>query len=78
MVMSLKYECHSNWNVTQIGMSLKLEYHSNWMSLKLESFLNYNITQIGMSLKLEYHKIYIGPQIGTSPILECHSNRNVT
>ena len=27
--MSLKLECHSNWNFTQIGMSLQLECHSN-------------------------------------------------
>ena len=40
--MSLKFECHSNLNVTQIGMSLKYEFHSNW-----------NLTQIGMSLKFK-------------------------
>ena len=35
----MSMECHSEWNLTQIGMSLKMEYHSN-----------YNVTQKGMSL----------------------------
>ena len=42
--MSFKLECHSNWNVTQIGMSLTYECHSNW-----------NVTQIRMALKFECH-----------------------
>ena len=41
---SKKIECHSNINVTQIGMALKFEYHSNW-----------NIIQIRTQLKLKCH-----------------------
>ena len=42
--MWLNLECHSNWNVPQIGRSLKLKCHLNW-----------NVTQIGTSLKSKCH-----------------------
>ena len=42
--MSIQIECHSNWNVTQNGISLKMECHP-----KL------NVNKIGMSVKLECH-----------------------
>ena len=49
-------ECHSQWNVTQNGMSLKIEClkmecHSNGMSLEMEFPLKWNVTKNGMSLK---------------------------
>ena len=37
-------ECHSNWNVTLIGMAFKMEHNSKW-----------NVTQTGMSLKIDCH-----------------------
>ena len=40
--MSLKLECRSNWNVTQLVMSLKLECHSNL-----------HVTQIGRLNRLQ-------------------------
>ena len=48
--MSLKLECHSNGNVTQIGVSLKLEYHKICdepkigLLLKLVRQSNWNVT----------------------------------
>ena len=65
--MSLKLECHSNWNLTQIRMSLKLESHLNW-----------NVTQIGMSLTFKSHQNGNFTQIRMSLKLECHKNCNVT
>ena len=59
--MSLKMECHSEWNVTQNEMSLKMECHSKWigtqngMSIKMECHLKWNVIQNGMSLKMECH-----------------------
>ena len=47
-----KLECHSNQNVTQIGMSLKLECHTNW-----------NVTQIRVSLIYECHSNWKKKQI---------------
>ena len=55
--MSLKLECHLNWNVTQIGMSVTFECHlilnvsQIRISLKLECHTTCNVTQIRMSLK---------------------------
>ena len=60
--MSLKLECHSNWNVTQIGMTLKLKCHSIWnvtqieVSFKLECHLNLNVTQ-KENIKLRDHEV---------------------
>ena len=51
--MSLKLECHSNWNATQIKMSLKLNVTQIKMSLSLECHPNCNVAQIGMSLKFK-------------------------
>ena len=45
--MSLKMECHSKFNDTQMGVT------QNVMSLKIEFCLKRNILQNGMSLKLE-------------------------
>ena len=61
--MSLKSECHSNGNATQIVISLTLECHPNW-----------NLTQILMSLKLECHSNWNDIKIGTPLKLKCHSN----
>ena len=33
-------ECHSNWNVTQIGIPLKFECHSNWKTKYIEKVVN--------------------------------------
>ena len=44
--MSLKLECHSNWNVTQnwifiqIRVSLKYERHSNFKTKRIEKVVN--------------------------------------
>ena len=65
--MSLKLECHSNWNVTQIGISVELECHSNQ-----------NVTQTGISLKLESHSNWNVSQFEISLKMKCHSNWNVT
>ena len=70
-------ECHSNWNVTKIGMSSNLIVTQNrsvtqiGMSLKLECHLNWKVTQIGMSLKLDVI------QIGISHKLKSISNKKV-
>ena len=56
-----KLKCHSNWNVTQIGISLMLkmsfryECHSNWNVTQIRISQNFIDRQIGMSLKLEFH-----------------------
>ena len=49
--MSLKLECNSSWNATQIEMSLKLECHSDWNATQIEMFLK--LFQLEMTLKLE-------------------------
>ena len=50
--MSLKIECHSKynvtqikWNVTQNGMSIKINANQNSMSPKLECHSKWNVTQ---------------------------------
>ena len=48
-------ECHSQYNVTQNGMSKKLECHPNGMSFKIECHSKWNVTQNIMSLKMECH-----------------------
>ena len=48
--MSLKMECHLNWNVTQIWNVAK-----NLMSFKIECHLKRNFTQNGVLLKMECH-----------------------
>ena len=53
--MSLKMECHSQWNVTQKGMSHTKNVTQNGMSLKLECHSKFNITKNGMSLEMKCH-----------------------
>ena len=55
--MSIKMECHSNWNATQIGMSLKMEFHSNGMRLKKERHSNLNVTKMECNSKLNVPQI---------------------
>ena len=38
--MSLKLECHTNWNVAQIKVSLKYECHSDWKTKQIENVVN--------------------------------------
>ena len=86
--MSLKLECHLNWNVTKIRISLKWEYYSNCyvthigmsnciitqikMLLKYQCHSNRKVTQIGMSFKLECLLKWNVPEIELSLILEYH------
>ena len=42
--MSLKTECHLNWNLTHGGMSLKMECHSKWIVTHNELSLKMNVT----------------------------------
>ena len=55
--MSLKVECHSNWNVTHIECLSNLNVTKIVMSLKLECHTNWNVTQISVSLKNECHSL---------------------
>ena len=38
--MSLKLECHTNCNVTQIRVSLEYEFNSNWKTKWIEKVVN--------------------------------------
>ena len=87
--MSLKLECHLNFNFTQIRMSLKLECHSNFNVIQIEMQPKLNVTWIKMSLiwnvpeilmwlKLECQSNCNVTQIGTSLKLQCQPNWNVT
>ena len=47
--MSLKFECHTKWNVTQNVISLKIKCE---MSLKMEYHLKWNVNKNGMSFEI--------------------------
>ena len=38
--MSVKFECHKNWNSTQFRVSLLYECHSNWKTKDIEKVVN--------------------------------------
>ena len=65
--MSLKMECHSQWNVTHNGMSLKMEFHWKW-----------TFTENGMLPEMKCHSIWNVIQNVMSLTMECHSKLNVT
>ena len=48
--MSLKLECHTNWNVTQIGLSLKLDCYDSKITPFSGAFLKKKISMFANSV----------------------------
>ena len=78
--MSLKWECnsngeyHSNWDITQTGMSIWLEYHSNWNVTQIWMSPKMNVIQNRMLRNIKCHSNWNLTQVGMSLKLECHFN----
>ena len=69
--MSLKLECHTNLNVTQIRVSLKYECHSNWKTKYIEKVVNPKTSEsasIGQISILLYVWLY---SVCMAPVMVC-------